>query len=358
MVLGSLKSLDDLRDGVQLSDLRSASLLSNEHLSISGAGNQLVGDLKYATTHSVSQLPNTARLEKVDPQDVPQIRIQDYDPAGKPEIVDFNRGGAPPAGQTLNVAGLARYQGNMTLNQGLVVDGGVLYVDGDLTITAGGIKGTGAVFCTGKLTIAGESSDLGADSMCALVAGGDLTLRGSSASSSQFRGLVYSSGDVRVSDITVVGAMVGAKPPGGRTPTMSVDRANLVYDARATDLDLDLQFSVQGGTRQRRMAEYSLAPGSRLSPQLDNGELTPPTRSQIAQALLFSINGRSFRYGDPLSDDDRQKADAAVDAAQGQIARQLAGQTVSESFHVKIDLNRFVDVRTSMRIMRREFLRL
>lgn len=64
----------------------------------------------------------------------------------------------------------------------------VLYVDGDLTIQEG-VNGYGAAFCTRnmpQISVRIRSS--------ALVAGKDLTLKGDGASTTQFRGLVYSGG--------------------------------------------------------------------------------------------------------------------------------------------------------------------
>lgn len=99
------------------------------------------------------------------------------------------------------------------LNEGLNLNGGVLYVDGDVTVSKG-VTGYGALFATGKIKVSG-GSNLGSDSLCALVAGGDLTISGAGADKTQFRGLVYSYGELAVSDVTIVGSLVGAPARAG-----------------------------------------------------------------------------------------------------------------------------------------------
>lgn len=96
---------------------------------------------------------------------------------------------------------------------------------------------------TGTSSATGSSSNLGSDSMCALVSGGDLSITGSGAESSQFRGLVYGTGDVKVSDITVVGSLTTLERASGGAGSMSVERANLVYDPEAVDFTMKDQFS-------------------------------------------------------------------------------------------------------------------
>jgi len=186
----------------------------------------------------------------------------------------------------------------VVLNKGLLLNGGVLYVDGDLTIQDG-VNGYGAVFCTGSLSVTG-GSDLGSDSLCALVAGDGLTLKGSGAASTQFRGLVYSGGALKVSDVTVVGSLVGNSPSGA---TMTVDRANLVYDPKGVDLSFDLQFSGLGRFDPLFGGKVELAPGSDLTPGslFENGDFRRPTDSELRRGLLLTLPGQAARRWDELS---------------------------------------------------------
>jgi hypothetical protein len=366
LMLGALRSLDDLKDGIQVADLRRGSLMSNGALRVSGSGT-VVGDLRTAASGSVVGVTHVGSLEQgVGREDVPVIKISEYDPKGKPEIIDFNaKGGAPPAGQLLNVAGLARYEGNMRLNQGLTLDGGVLYVDGDLTI-AGGVRGTGAVFCTGKLTVTGGSSDLGSDSMCALVSGGDLSITGSGAESSQFRGLVYGTGDVKVSDITVVGSLVGAEGAGGRSGSMRVERAGLVYDPEAVDFTIAHQLSGFGPVFQRGIG-LTLAPGTLLTPTNLYNEQTKqfevPSLSQVASALIYHLPGKPPRTYKELTPDEMEAQDSRIQEARNTMAVQIEdwnnrGLSPETYSTYRLDLNRFVKVQSQMRVLARQFQRI
>jgi len=153
----------------------------------------------------------------------------------------------PSPAVKLELSGLARATYSVVLDKGLTLDGGVLYVDGDLTVQKG-VNGYGAVFCTGSLKVQG-GSNLGSDSLCALVAGGNLSLEGTGADKTQFRDLVYSYGEIKVSNITLVGSL----------------RANLVYDPKAVSLDFDLQFSGFGARRSLN-GGVQLPAGSSLTP--------------------------------------------------------------------------------------------
>lgn len=361
LLLGALKSLEDLKDGLDPSDLVKGALLSNQALSINGPAD-VIGDLKTHTRANLVGVNRNGKLEEeADQEEIPKIKLSDYDPAGKPEIIEYPAARPPSPTIKLELSGLARVSGNVVLNKGLLLNGGVLYVDGDLTIQDG-VNGYGAVFCTGSLSVTG-GSDLGSDSLCALVAGDGLTLKGSGAASTQFRGLVYSGGALKVSDVTVVGSLVGNSPSGA---TMTVDRANLVYDPKGVDLSFDLQFSgleqfspLNGG--------FQLAPGSQLTPGLlfESGKFRQPSLTELQQGLLFRLSGRPARPWSELTTEEQGSnalrnllADAGnIVAPQIEKWNQdnLNPQTLNATYH--LDLNRFVRIHSAMKILTRRLHR-
>lgn len=364
LLLGALRSLDDLTDGLSSSDLVKGSLLTNSALTINGPGAQVVGDLKTAaSTASLPGVQHDGKLEvNAEPEDIPVIPLENYDPAGKPEIIDFNRGPRPNPNARLNLSGLARYQGTLTLNKGLELHGGVLFVEGDLTV-ADGVTGYGAVFCTGSLRVSG-GGELTSDSLCALVAGRDLAISGAGADKTQFRGLVYSAGALSVSDVTVVGSLVGSSASG---QSMTVARSNLVFDPAAVTLDLNLQWSGLGkpfGLSGGAM----LKPGTTLTPVslFDGKQFEMPTDAQVRQALLFVVPpNQTPRTWDELSPAEQSEASNnfiidAKDVISNQIEswnnQGLTPETSSAGFH--LDLNRFVKVASRVKILTRAFQRI
>lgn len=325
LLLGALRSLSDLEDGLAPDDLVKGSLLTNAGLTISGPAD-VIGDLKTASTASLTGVnQRQGKLtENAKPEDIPQIRLADYDPAGKPEIIEYTR--APSPSVKLELSGLARSRVNVVLNEGLNLNGGVLYVDGDLTI-AKGVTGYGAVFATGKMKVTG-GSDLGSDSLCALVAGGDLSIRGAGADKTQFRGLVYSNGELAVSDVTIVGSLVGAS--AGARP-MTVERANLVYDPEGVVIDLDLQWS---GVDEQPNARgwVTLNPATTLTPAFFIREGRRPTTDEILQMLIWNTTAGSRA---PTPDDlrDLRKIRDVVDSISEQ-AKELDTSHSSVKFHL------------------------
>ena len=82
--------------------------MTNSCLTISGPAD-VIGDLKTASTASLSGVnQRQGKLtENAKPEDIPQIRLADYDPAGKQENIEYKT--APPnASVKLELSGLAR----------------------------------------------------------------------------------------------------------------------------------------------------------------------------------------------------------------------------------------------------------
>lgn len=136
-------------------------------------------------------------------QSLPDVNISELDPKKKDGVYEWDN-------SFTSVVGRARHTGNLTVGDLELADG-LLFVEGDLTVT-GTIKGKGALVATGKITVTG-SMDTQSDN-AALVAGGDITIRGQGPASSRFQGLVYSEGSVDISKTTIIGAAVSKAATG------------------------------------------------------------------------------------------------------------------------------------------------
>lgn len=90
--------------------------------------------------------------------------------------------------------------------------GGVLAVRGNVSIQ-GALKGQGFLIATGSITANGNSAFEGSDKI-ALLAGGDLVLAGQSQTSHTVNGILYSQGNIRAHDLTVIGSLICDAPNG------------------------------------------------------------------------------------------------------------------------------------------------
>jgi hypothetical protein len=220
-----------------------------------------------------------------------------------------------------------------------------------------------AVFCTGTLSVSGGGS-LATDSLCALVAGGDLEISGAGADNTQFHGLVYSAGALSVSDITVVGSLVGSSASGA---PMTVVRSNLLFDPAAVVMDLDLQWSGFDLVFPRS-GGASLLPGSLLTPtniynKIDK-RFDTPTLSQVESVMEFHLWEKPPRRFLDLTADEKEAVAVLVSEKHQAIVNQieqwnlqgLTPDTSSASFH--LDLNRFVKLQSRMKVLNRRFERI
>jgi len=174
--------------------------------------------------------------------DIPEIEPESYDPKSKQEIDPkwINE-------QTTTTYSDTQFEGfyrwgsgsQVVMNGDISLSKALLYVDGDLTIN-GSLKGVGAVVCTGNLTIIGHS-DLSASSQLAVMAGKDLTFRGTTKSQSLFTGLMYSEGELDIANLTVVGAALANNPDNPEAASINVEEVTLVNQADAATFDLQYE---------------------------------------------------------------------------------------------------------------------
>jgi cytoskeletal protein CcmA (bactofilin family) len=142
---------------------------------------------------------------------LPHVDVTTLDTASKPGTSEITAA-------TLNsprLEGFFRRSGDLTINGGLDLQGAVIYVDGSITI-AGGVKGKGAILATGSVTVRGGGSLTGDSDQAAILARGNVTLHGTPGQPSEFRGLIYSEGNLDSRHTRIAGSMVINNPnPSG-----------------------------------------------------------------------------------------------------------------------------------------------
>ncbi|MCE7870675.1 hypothetical protein DYH09_09885 [bacterium CPR1] len=151
---------------------------------------------------------------------LPRIDIRSLDTATRPGVSTLS---SASLGAT-TLSGFNRRAGDLAINGGLRLDGGVLFVEGGVTVQ-GGLSGTGALIASGPVAIEGGGS-LSGMSGTAVVAGGPIRLQGSSGQQAEFRGLLYTEGDLDCRYTNVAGSVVVNNPnPSG---VVSLHRSTLV----------------------------------------------------------------------------------------------------------------------------------
>ena len=169
-------------------------------------------------------------------QNLPNVTIEGFDPAGEPDKYDWNPN-PPPGPDPPVLVGRARYEGNLTIGD-LDMAEGLLYVKGDVTIT-GKVKGKGAIVATGKITVTG-SMETEADH-AALVAKGDIKIHGDGPNSSRFQGLIYSEGSIDIAKTQIIGAAVSKKSTG----TTKLEDVKMISVPELTKMNFDLHVTLE-----------------------------------------------------------------------------------------------------------------
>lgn len=211
-----------------LADMEPADLVSNSTSSTAiqlGAGSRVLGDVetpgRVVTADDSVQVDGQIR-EGAEPQNLPQMKAEDFDPAVLGIAFDDLTGstltsvGASADGATRTgfaISGAARHDGALQIDQDVELSGGVLYVNGDLTVN-GNIQGSGIVIADGDITVTSGVTLEGATKV-AIVSSGKVTLRGVGPTSSSIRGLFYAEDGLSAEEITVVGALIAAGPDAG-----------------------------------------------------------------------------------------------------------------------------------------------
>lgn len=162
---------------------------------------QAVGGIQLLS--SATTVIDGSLLEYSQEVPLPDVTLADYDPlamGGAYIELDWE----PEQNPTFN--GRVRRAGDLNIAGDLNLESSLLYVDGNLQVS-GGIIGRGAVVTTGDLFV-NRAANLDNNHHLGLLAGGDLTLRGTNRESSYVQGVVYCQGDFTARGVTIVGITV------------------------------------------------------------------------------------------------------------------------------------------------------
>ena len=211
-------------------------------------------------------------------QNLPNVTIEGFDPAGEPDKYDWDPN-PPPGPDPPVLVGRARYEGNLTIGD-LDMAEGLLYVKGDVTIT-GKVKGKGAIVATGKITVTG-SMETEADH-AALVAKGDIKIHGDGPNSSRFQGLVYSEGSIDIAKTQIIGAAVSKKSTG----TTKLEDVKMISVPELTKINLDEHTTLEEAKDSATQAHTAggAQADSELIGILHNGVFTPLAPEPDTEAL-------------------------------------------------------------------------
>lgn len=210
---------------------------------------------------------------------LPKYPLRDFDPQAK----GFTSQSLPAnfAG-SMNVNGATRGSGPCRIQGDLKLDGGILYVDGDLTID-GNLSGQGAVVTTGALHV-GHQTRFGAQDGMAILTGGLLDIQGQNRESSQIRGMIYSEGGLRASQVSLWGGLVAGKGE------VQLDNCAVVESQALQEVKVDIRQTTQTST-----TTIYLAPGGSSSGQYEMTATRPPSPPFMAVQLHIE-NGQYHAY--------------------------------------------------------------
>lgn len=150
---------------------------------------EVLGSIKSSSEHE--SIPSQ-QLNKYDPL----VSGDDYTAI---EAATLSHGGN-------RLGGRLRREGSLEAQDGLQLDGCLLYVDGDLKVS-GGLRGKGVVVATGKIELEGQSKfESGAG--VAILSGKDTSISGSGPQGSYFQGIVYTQGRFSADRVTLVGSLI------------------------------------------------------------------------------------------------------------------------------------------------------
>ena len=198
------------------SELLPADLLANANdrrAVVLGGGSTITGDVESPGQIVFQGNPVIVKGEVrpgVDPVEIPQLHAVDYDPARMG--LDFQDIQGPiEASAVLPLDGAVRRDETLEV-AGLELSGAHLFVDGDL-IVHGPVTGKGVLVCTGDVSI--EDVSLEGATELAVVAEGEVKLRGRGPGGSLVRGLFYAGESFEARDITLAGVLITGRATAG-----------------------------------------------------------------------------------------------------------------------------------------------
>lgn len=258
-VVGGVESAAALADGLQEEDLLEGGVVANGSQRSSGGGDgsaetaplvleagvKVVGHAQ-STGAIVDRGAVLLRGQKKpfsERQELPRLDLRAYDPEGKEGLV---RRSETVVGASGPVYGFHRFGASVTFSQPVELHGALLFVDGDVVLEKP-LTGTGALVATGKVTLRG-GADMKADALAAVLAGEDLTVTGAAGTRTQFTGLLYTEGNLSLSNTRVVGAaLANGDGAVGQGSTMSIMDSEVLASPEGQDVAIAIQDFAEGG---------------------------------------------------------------------------------------------------------------
>ena len=275
----------------------------------------------------------------------------DYDPEveGKPSLV-YGPGVNKVQGRYVATGDV--FVGDLKLEDGL------LFVRGNITVT-GKVSGKGAIVATQDITITG-SMNTSAD-LAALVAGGDITIRGIGPNSSSFQGLVLAEGSFSAKDTKVVGTVISKDRDG----KVELERVTMVRPKDLTKIEVEfdtiLKKSLEStwsefagtdsGTLGVLYKKDASDPGTFIEYKPENYDALKALAQRIQQeggSSELKIRDAQGRYSDvppPALEQEFSGARTSWNSYLGQIKT----NTVETEEIFQLDFNEFLKAKGSLR---------
>jgi len=244
-----------------------------------------------------------------DPIKLPKIDVTSYDPeVQKMEGIQQ----LPASMDAQKLEGVSKRKGNLTVNGDLTLDGSIVYVEGDLTIH-GGVKGKGGLFVTGKTTIE-RGASLDSSNTAVLISKGDVNLNGKGKDSSAFQGLLYTEGNFKAEQITLLGSFLsngsgeGATTQVGSTSNgdISMNNVNLIHVPEYTKINIPVEV-VSTVTKITKAPSYATFAPSGTHNGMDGRLLSPFADTQYFVGIWPNFNIESVK--DTSTDPPTYRAD-------------------------------------------------
>lgn len=299
-------------------------------LQLRGAGTEIEGD---AQARGQVVLANGATVKGEsrpfsDPVPLPKIDISEFDVAGKPGLTALTAASL----QSPQLSGFNRRSGDLNITDGLKLEGGVLFVEGDLSI-GGGVSGVGALIVTGSVSIEGGSA-LSSDHQAAILAGGSLSLHGTADQRCEFRGLLYTEGDLDCQQANIAGAVVVNNPnSSGQARLEEVtlaecpELANLNFQVVQQVVTPGASSSQGGGSQEPGIGGMFIESG-----MVDLGTLGSLANAGQPGAVGVTPNPAAFLSGDPETPYRMPEGDPFA-AVSGLIVAQAPSGASTDQYH-------------------------
>ncbi|MHC9541186.1 MAG: hypothetical protein AB9903_16915 [Vulcanimicrobiota bacterium] len=134
--------------------------------------------------------------------EIPSMSTASFDPKNQNGVVLIDSGSYN--GLILN--SLHRCDGAISVSGDIAMDNAVLFTEGDITVN-GKVTGHGALITKGCITVL-KSSNFSSTNKLAIVADGDVTVKGEKREESYFQGLIYTHGNFTGEKFTVLGNVI------------------------------------------------------------------------------------------------------------------------------------------------------